>query len=444
MFRPAPTDPRTLRILHVVHDTLPFSLGGVEVYVDRLTKAQAGQAAEVEVLAAVDGGLPNTYARGLIEGRVPIHTIASRFGREPSRFSRLARDRSLFYRCPEVDAVVTQVLEERRPNVVHVHHLVHLSGSLIETVKAHDLPVVVTLHDYWTLCISGQLINAAGAHLPDRCDADCLCYVLGNRYKSAGALRWVLSQAVRLAATPFNEMLRERRAFLMRQLQLADRILAPSRFLADVFVGAGLSPARLSCSGYGVPEELIAPVLASGSRSPLRIGFIGRIVPEKGLHVLIDAMNALDDRFTLSIHGAGPADYEAEVRRRATHPSIRFCGAIPSGGLGDVLSALDVLVVPSIWWENAPIVILEAFAHGTPVIASRLGGMAELVSEGRSGLLFPVGDVQALRRALERVASEDGLLPTLREGRPPAKTIRDDARELLELYATLAGRRRPA
>ena len=116
-----------------------------------------------------------------------------------------------------------------------------------------------------------------------------------------------------------------------------------------------------------------------------------------------------------------------------------WCGAFPGSGLQGVLEGFDVLVVPSVWYENAPLVISEARATGIPVVASRLGGMAEMVRDGVDGLLFAPGDDRALAAALRRLATEEGLLDRLREGNRPPRWIDDEVGDLRSVYAGLIG-----
>jgi glycosyltransferase involved in cell wall biosynthesis len=169
------------------------------------------------------------------------------------------------------------------------------------------------------------------------------------------------------------------------------------------------------------------------------VGFIGTVAPHKGVHVLVDAFQAIaHPEASLDIHGSLSADpaYARRVRDAASSdPRIRWHGAFPEGGQAQVHEALDVLVVPSLWWENSPITALEALADGLAVVASRTGGVPEVLDEGRLGLLVPPGDATALRVALEDVMAGRKLsevLPPL-----PLKTVAEGARELEALYTSL-------
>jgi glycosyltransferase involved in cell wall biosynthesis len=118
---------------------------------------------------------------------------------------------------------------------------------------------------------------------------------------------------------------------------------------------------------------------------------------------------------------------------------IRFAGTFGNDEILEVHRHLDVLVVPSIWYENSPNVVLEAFVAKTPVIASNSGGLAELIQHEANGLLFQMGDATDLARQLQRVVDQPTLLTSLRQGIPHAKTVSDEMEELLETYRSVVG-----
>ncbi len=416
------------------------------MYVQRLSEALADRGVEVGVFSAVDCAGRRPYEAALVEGRVPVYSVAHRLGSHGQGLGQVLLDSSRFYLDPAVDAACAVVVETFRPDVIHIHHLVHLSGSLIGMLKRMGLPVVVTLHDYWYLCITGQLLNDGGAHFPDRCGAPCIAYVLHNRYKATGWLRWGLRRAIGLAPLAFEGLHRRRRDRLLAELNSADRVLAPSRFIAEVYCAAGLSASLVSHSPYGVPSSSIPrrdETRTAGAG--LRVGFLGRIVPEKGLHVLLEAFDRLDDSFELHVHGveSRSSGYASRLSGRMKSSRVQRHGPYDHECVGEVLSGLDVLVVPSVWWENAPLVILEAFAAGVPVVASNLGGMRELVRHGENGLLFEVGDSDALAEALLRLRHEPGLLACLRRDPVLTRSLAENADELEGLYCSLVAERSP-
>jgi glycosyltransferase involved in cell wall biosynthesis len=224
--------------------------------------------------------------------------------------------------------------------------------------------------------------------------------------------------------------------------------VAPSRFLKERFVAWGLAADRIDVIANGVPELGSKP--AAANKRPRRtFGIFGSIAPHKGtLHALaaITRVAAEVAGATLRLHGG--LNFPSDAFRRNFETTLCEAGeaATHSGpyrreALPELMAEVDWLVVPSTWWENAPLVILEAFRHKRPVICSGIGGMAELVADGANGLHVRTGDVAALARAMRRAAEEDGLWERLVAGIPAVPTIVDTVNHHLTLYSELLERR---
>jgi len=201
-------------------------------------------------------------------------------------------------------------------------------------------------------------------------------------------------------------------------------------------------PGRVEArGGQAAPDlpRLEAARLNKAESPHLRIGYLGQIAWHKGVHVLVEAARRIDDpRLSVDIYGDVNhfPDYASRLKRLAEGDArIRLAGTYAGQNeVGKILQELDVIVVPSIWYENCPNVIQEAFAHRIPVIATNLGGMAEMVSHGKSGLLFRVADAADLTAQLRRLLSDPGLLPALRDGVPAVKTFADEVAEIESVY----------
>ncbi|MFI5051235.1 MAG: glycosyltransferase, partial [Gaiellales bacterium] len=185
----------------------------------------------------------------------------------------------------------------------------------------------------------------------------------------------------------------------------------------------------------------------------LRIGYVGTLMVSKGPDVLLEAFRRLPaGRAAVELFGA-PADYHGDSSYRTrlapllSLPGVHVSGPRPHQQIPDALASMDVLVAPSIWPENSPFVIQEAMLSGVPVVGSRIGGIPELIAEGRNGLLFEPRDVDGLHRALSRLLDQPGLLDTLSHGARATtfRTLEDDARTAHALYETqVAATRAPA
>ena len=220
-----------------------------------------------------------------------------------------------------------------------------------------------------------------------------------------------------------------------------DLFVAPSPSIAAEFQRLGVDPAKMRISDYGfVP---VRRNVSNGRRGPLRIGYVGTLVWHKGVHVLIDAVRRLPaDTCELRIFGSLNVfpDYVAELRARAAGLPVQFMGAFERAGVADAYAQIDVLVVPSLWLENSPLVIHEAFMAGVPVVGARIGGIVDLVDEGHTGLLYKPSSAAELESALRLLMDHPERLQDLTERvrtRPPVKSIAEDALECEAIYEDL-------
>jgi glycosyltransferase involved in cell wall biosynthesis len=246
---------------------------------------------------------------------------------------------------------------------------------------------------------------------------------------------------LRLRSAAQERRIRQRWEAMRALGREVDLFLAPSRFLAAELVRFGLPEERVLHCDYGFDTEGFRRRTDLPDRCR-RFTFIGSPVRHKGVHVLLDAFRGMPEDATLEVNGPLHYDptYSEVLRRRAAHPGIRFAGVVAPERVPEVLSRVDCLVVPSIWQENSPLTIHEAFLAGVPVVASRLGGCVELLAGG-GGLLYDADDPAQLRATLRRLYDEPGLGRRLAASAPAVKTMPDHAAELLGIYERLrAGR----
>ncbi|MEN3534711.1 glycosyltransferase [Microbispora sp. ZYX-F-249] len=285
------------------------------------------------------------------------------------------------------------LLAVARPDVAHVHH-VHefLTLSVLSALRRHRVPVVMTLHDYKAVCPNYRLFT--GGRPCERC-------LRGGRLTNAlrhGCLAGEGS-AWRAAAAGVEAGL-GRLCGWWRPVRL---FLAPSAFLRDRMAEGGLPEDRL--------VVLPNPVLplgrpAAAPTRPARFLYCGRLVPEKGLDVLLTAARGLPPGVTVDVYGSGRA--EGALRRRVAGEAlpVRLRGFAGPGALAAAYDGATAALLPALWYENCPMSVLEAAVAGVPVVASRIGGLPELVDDGRTGLLVPPGDADALAAAMLRLAAD--------------------------------------
>lgn len=294
---------------------------------------------------------------------------------------------------------LTELLRDFRPDVVHIHHLLLLGAEFPHIVR-RTLPecrIVMTLHDYYPLCHhDGLMVRTSGKELchkstPDRCHA---CF------KDIPLDRFVL-----------------REQHLKALLRTVDRFVSPSQFLRQRFIDWGLDGERIDVIANGLPRRDVPARKDRQENDRPIFGYFGNLNPWKGTTVLLEAARQLIDeglRFEMRVHGGAPFQsdsFKDDIARRfkKTAPSVQQRGAYRREDIAELIAAVDCTIVPSIWWENAPLVIGEAQSQRKPVIASNIGGMAEMVQDGVNGLTVAPNDPRALAAAMRRMAENPDL-----------------------------------
>jgi glycosyltransferase involved in cell wall biosynthesis len=412
-----------VKVLVALHDYLPRHAGGSEVHAHEVAAelARRGHAVTAAFterdLAAPEGEL----RRGVLDNVTTLEVVHQR---------EYADVRETWEQAPAL-AAFRAILAEVAPDVVHFHHLSLWGSGALVAAKEAGARVVLTLHDYHLLCDAAVLLRRDGELCLDgplgAC-ADCL------RRHPVLLERW--AEATKDAA--YARAARERHARHRTDLAAVDVAIAPSRFLGRAFCDAGmLDPAQVVHLRYGYPGPR-REARASDPARPLRVGYVGGIYRSKGVHVLVEAFGHLRGvDATLAIHGHLDwfPDYVAELRAAAAGLPVELAGPFSRAELDAVLAGFDVLVCPSVWYENLPLTIQEAYRNGVPVIATDLGGMAESVEDGVSGLLFPRGDAAALAERVARVARDRGLLAKLASGVPSPPALEEVVDRIERLYA---------
>jgi glycosyltransferase involved in cell wall biosynthesis len=444
-----------MRILFAAHQFFPEHYAGTEVLTLGLAKELKKRGHEPFVFAAKRSIPVNDIRPGEVEDYefegIPVHRI----GRPKEG---LARPYRLDYENETMARRAREYAREIGPDVVHAMHFQGLSASVIPAFKESGVPLVYTATDFWTVCPVVDLRRHDGV----MCEGPELTHCVrcktsrypGSRMKALvdRTPSAVLRAAGRLSETPLSRFsfslaqvgaLKERPGRIREKVELIDRFVAPTRLTRDLLVANGIGVGKIEVSHYGIDVSGIEDV--TGNRSlppPLRVGFIGTLGPHKGCDVLIRAFKKLPPwmECTLTIYGNLERfkSFVAELRALAGEDErIRFAGTFPPNEIGRVLSEMEVLVVPSRWYENTPLVVYSAFAAGTPVVATDLGGLSEVVKHEENGLLFGLEDPDGLVRQLRRLYEEPALLERLRAGIGPVKTVGENAVELEELYASL-------
>jgi glycosyltransferase involved in cell wall biosynthesis len=343
-----------------------------------------------------------------------------------------------------------------RPDVVHFQHTLFLGYDLIRQARntLGTVAIVYTLHEYLPICNRhGQMVRTINNE--ELCDKD-------SPQRCHECFPDVLPQAFFL-----------RKRFIQSHFALVDRFLAPSHFLRERYVAWGIPEDKIRFEEYG--RQPVAPLADGAEERPRnRFGYFGQLSPYKGAHVLLKAMRLLAAEAPaptsaygagrpapvvplpagpmhpiqphLWIHGANldlqPGAYQNDFVSllEATRQNVTLVGQYAQGELPQLMANIDWVIVPSIWWENSPLVIQEAFAYGKPVICSSIGGMAEKVADRINGLHFRVGDSAHLAQVIREAATTPDLWQSLRQGIPPLYGMKDHVAAVAGLYRELLQR----
>jgi len=227
---------------------------------------------------------------------------------------------------------------------------------------------------------------------------------------------------------------------LRKALEMADRLIVPSSFVKSRYIKRGFPEEKIFLAEYGLDLERLLRGYRKKDSPHLRFGYIGALCWQKGVHILLEAFAGLRERAELNIFGDPTIfpDYSSKLEQLSSK-GVRFWERIDNQKMGKTLSQIDVLVVPSLWFEGSPLVIQAAYAARMPILASRVGSLIEKVDDGVSGFLFELGDRVDLRSKMLSLLNNRGVVEEMAKRSPDPKAITYHAQELESLYQSLLG-----
>jgi glycosyltransferase involved in cell wall biosynthesis len=435
----------------MTHSHPRLTRGGAEISADKLFRALKARSARTWLLGCAAPGSETRLGAPLTQPFGGDDYLYST--RVPFDYFKFANPDAQF------PAVLGELIGELRPDIVHAHHYTRFGVEAFSVIKrAHpDTRIVLSLHEYLAICHNnGQMVKTADRRLCDSATlVDCAaCFpVFGAR----------------------DFFLRKR--YIQTFMDDVDLFLTPSRFLADRYIAWGLpidkimvlenmsppageyrpneapalaaaeklfgitsgtSQRKVAAIRSGKPSTRVLPQNNPAANRKLRFGFFGQMSPLKGICVLIEAARTLHEAGieNASIHIYGdysnqPAEYQTDVLGALADatPNVVYHGRYENADVARLMSRVDAVIVPSIWWENSPVVIQESFSCGKPVICSNIGGMAEKVRDGLDGLHFEAGRPKHLAAVLAGLAGQPEMLDRLSAtvARPPDEQAALDA-----------------
>jgi GT2 family glycosyltransferase/glycosyltransferase involved in cell wall biosynthesis len=410
--------PRKRKILFVCHNHPAQAPGGAEIYALELYQAmRSSETFEPILLARTD----STY-----------HIAPSGNDRNQHFFYTKTSDYDFFYMTLRNRGFYSQAWREflvtHQPSIIHFQHTHFLGYDFIRQARETlpDAAIVYTLHEYLPICHrNGQMLRTGNEERcressPQRCH-ECFPQISPQAFLS-------------------------RRHLIQSQFAFVDMFIAPSRFLMERYVEWGIPREKIRCEDYG--RLALSPTNGLDEERPRnRFGYFGQLNPFKGVNVLLKAMSNLGQTDLadphLWIHGSNLRlqndDFQREfqILLKEASPKVTFAGNYKQADLPRLMASIDWVVVPSIWWENSPLVIQEAFGHRRPVICSDIGGMAEKVHHGINGLHFRAGDPWSLAQTIRQAIETPNLWRTFGRGIPEVYPMNKHTAVLNSLYEAL-------
>ena len=443
-----------MNIVLAVHQFPPLANGGTE----QLTRWTAVALREAGHSVRLIAGVPRTALPVSTRPESPyrvdgieVTLIARPLGATPG-----VTGARLEYDDPAVGISFARSLERDPPDVVHFLHMAGLTtAALIQAVKA-DIPFVVTSTDFWFECPMIQLLLPDGSPCagpqPDR--GNCLRHHAEmrtpwlTRARSSPALDWSLGASAHLAGALLSRLpgapalfadFRARSKVIGAALGHASAVIAPTRYMHERLAQFGVLREKIRLIPYGIPAMPVggAPDANRSRTRGLRIAFAGALVPHKGVRVLLDALEHLPNvDLTVEFYGqaADPQTLRDLETRATLDQRISLCGMIPHARFRQLLMDIDLLVVPSIWMENAPLVALEAAALSCPMLVSDVPGFDEIVRPNVNGWVFRRNDAADLAAKLQAIAGEPEALVRMRNTRSEVMSIENHVDALHRVY----------
>ena len=430
-----------LRVLYFAHGHPTVRPGGAEAYGFELYQAMRAQPGiEAALVCRIGDGVygPRSGTIFSLVGQDPGQYFLHTTGYHYDWVYGTVTDKEFLTR--HVDGFVRAF----DPDIVHFQHTQFMGYDMIRAVHqaVPNAGIVYTLHEYLPICHrDGQMVRTVDDKpcieaSPQRCH-ECFPHI-----------------------APQTFFLRRR--FIQSQMAMVDMFIAPSKFLRDRYIDWGLEAARVRVEEYGRLPVSRRPS-SSSRKFPDRFAFFGQLSKYKGVDLAVRAMGILAEEKTglfstaagarratkpephLYLHGANldvqREDFQREFKElldKATN--VTLVGRYQPYEMRDIVSGIDWVLVPSIWWENSPLVIQEAFMYGRPVICSDIGGMAEKVTDGVNGLHFRAGSPRSLADTISRAAGDRELWERLSSASPPDYSMVRHAATMRELYTGLVSR----
>lgn len=450
-----------MKILLTVHQFVPDYASGTEILTLSVAKELLRRGHEVFVFTAFpaqhlaepiqsdDLRLDHYEIEGIVVYRY-YHTM------QPTANQAVVTE--IEYNNHLADHFFSEIIQIIQPDIIHFFHLSRLGTGLIDIANKKSILAYLTPTDFWIFCLTNQLLlnNGKPCMGPTMSSGNCVKHLaMLSGEPAAKKYQLIPTPLIDIALTltknflpaihPMGyemQALINRREFNVTRVNTLKAIFSPNKWMTQMLRRNGVNAQLIRSSAFGI--DIAGYESGSKIRTDMArtIGFVGTLSHHKGCHILIQAFKQLNHpNLCLKIYGNynRPPDYSpeycAELQVLAgDNKSIQFCGTFPNTEIVNVLNGLDVLVAPSLWYENTPLVVYSALAAHCPVLASDFPGMSEVVLHEQNGLVFPAGNSNVLAEQLRLLATVPDLLPRLSKNCKPPKSSMEYVNELVAKY----------
>jgi glycosyltransferase involved in cell wall biosynthesis len=408
-----------MRILFVVHQFFPLWYTGTERFVLNLAKQLQRMGHFVEVLTygwkedsgfiLRDGILVKHYQ---FEG-IPVIAIKHRETQSDQSFTLRIFDDLL-------EPALKSIIVKEKYDIVHVAHPFRCGSTCIRVAFNNRIPILLTLTDFYAICPNIIAVTKNGQ----------LCQFTDNGKKCNTECFESNDKGIVL----------KRVEDIGQMLRMVNYCTTSTNFLKKI-IQSNYPFCKINVIRFGKNYSNIRKNSKIYSKeSQITVGFLSTLQPHKGAHILIDAFNKIQqDNISLKIYGHyfDQEEYYRSLQKSAYKKKIQFCNAYKYEDFQKIFDDLDIVVVPSIWWENSPLVLLRSLAHNVPVIVSDLEGMTEIIKDGENGFVFEVGDAESLANVLKKIGQDPSILNTIKNNIISPPRIEEEAFEYELVYNKL-------
>lgn len=452
-----------MRVSYLIHQFSPKHTSSVEQYCFDLAGEMKSRGNTVSIFAYQYSNKNAKLQKGTVDTDFDGITL-----REVYHNYMILKDSDRYeYYNPVIKEYASRFFDEFRPDIVHILHLKNLSTSVIDAAFERGIPVIFTPTDFWSVCPNFTLLRpdfslCRGPNQTTPCQ-NCLVgseESLGRKIASRKHFPMTLKLKDKLKGSFVTSLTKKmvgsmtssiniqkqwvgmegqlaRKEFILQKCEKIKRVLAPSQFMKDILVENGYDRDKIDVLPLGL--DLKKPeTTAPHASEKLRLGVIGTINKHKGTHLVIEALRGIKSKdLAVSIYGDFTRfhSYTKYVKNLAVHDRrITFKGTFKPAMIDEIFKEIDMLIAPSLWYENIPMVIYSALMHKTPVIAPAFGAIPEIIQHAKNGLLFKRDDSDDLRDTIADVLENQDVLAEMKERITPPKSIFEHTDELLNIF----------